>query len=131
LKAGAVGAIGALEAGMAHRRCITRNRSFGVDMRSIEKARRVAKTACTKNHEQTENRFQGEPAPIHIAFREVYPTASRSVREFEDALAAIQNGERAWMIPIENSIAGVATSIIYCACNLQIIGEHSCAFSFT
>jgi prephenate dehydratase len=73
--------------------------------------------------------FQGEPgANSDIASREVYPDCeTMPCATFEDALAAIQNGEAdLGMIPIENSIAGRVADIHHLLphANLHIIGEH-------
>ncbi len=72
--------------------------------------------------------FQGEPgANSHIACREVYP-AHEAVpcATFEDAFAALQNGEAdLGMIPIENSVAGRVADIHHLmpTSGLTIIGE--------
>jgi len=73
--------------------------------------------------------FQGEPgANSDIAAREVYPDCEPlPCATFEDALAAIQNGEaELGMIPIENSIAGRVADIHHLLphANLHIVGEH-------
>jgi prephenate dehydratase len=73
--------------------------------------------------------FQGEPgANSDIAAREVYPDCEPlPCATFEDALAAISNGEAdLGMIPIENSIAGRVADIHHLLphANLHIIGEH-------
>src|SRR3954454_14859294 len=73
--------------------------------------------------------FQGEPgANSDIAAREVYPDCEPlRCATFEDALAAISNGEaELGMIPIENSIAGRVADIHHLLphANLHIVGEH-------
>jgi len=73
--------------------------------------------------------FQGEPgANSDIAAREVYPDCEPlPCATFEDALAAISNGEaQLGMIPIENSIAGRVADIHHLLphANLHIVGEH-------
>jgi len=73
--------------------------------------------------------YQGEPgANSHIACREAYPDHDPlACRTFEDAFAAVKDGEAALaMIPIDNSIAGRVADIHYLmpAANLYIIGEH-------
>jgi prephenate dehydratase len=73
--------------------------------------------------------FQGEPgANSDIAAREVYPDCEPlPCPTFEDALAAISNGEAdLGMIPIENSIAGRVADIHHLLphANLHIVGEH-------
>src|ERR1041385_7628024 len=73
--------------------------------------------------------FQGEPgAKSHIAIVEAYPDAEPlPCATFEDALAAISNGEAdLGMIPIENSIAGRVADIHHLLphANLHIIGEY-------
>ncbi|WP_425105303.1 prephenate dehydratase [Ancylobacter sp.] len=72
--------------------------------------------------------FQGEPgANSHIACREVYPTHEAvPCATFEDAFAALQNGEAdLGMIPIENSVAGRVADIHHLmpTSGLTIIGE--------
>src|SRR4051812_49805965 len=72
---------------------------------------------------------QGEPgANSDIAAREVYPDCEPlPCPTFEDALAAISNGEAdLGMIPIENSIAGRVADIHHLLphANLHIVGEH-------
>jgi prephenate dehydratase len=72
--------------------------------------------------------FQGEPgANSHIACREVYPDFEPVPCDtFEDAFAAIQNGEAdLGMIPIENSVAGRVADIHHLmpTSGLNIIGE--------
>jgi len=79
--------------------------------------------------------FQGEPgANSDIAAREVYPDCETvPCATFEDALAAIQNGEAdLGMIPIENSIAGRVADIHHLLphANLHIIGEHFLRIQF-
>jgi prephenate dehydratase len=79
--------------------------------------------------------FQGEPgANSDIACREVYPDCEPiPCATFEDALAAIQNGEaELGMIPIENSIAGRVADIHHLLphANLHIIGEHFLRIQF-
>ncbi len=73
--------------------------------------------------------FQGEPgANSHIACHEAYP--EREVvpcATFEDALAAIRNGEAdLGMIPMENTLAGRVADIHHLLpeSGLYIIGEH-------
>src|SRR5829696_2936256 len=73
--------------------------------------------------------FQGEPgANSDIAAREVYRDCEPlPCATFEDALAAISNGEaELGMIPIENSIAGRVADIHHLLphANLHIIGEY-------
>jgi prephenate dehydratase len=73
--------------------------------------------------------FQGEPgANSDIAAREVYPDCEPlPCATFEDALAAISNGEAdLGMIPIENSIAGRVADIHHLLphANLHIVGEN-------
>ncbi|MEZ0212596.1 MAG: prephenate dehydratase [Xanthobacteraceae bacterium] len=72
--------------------------------------------------------FQGEPgANSHIACREVYPDFEPvPCATFEDAFAAIQNGEAdLGMIPIENSVAGRVADIHHLmpTSGLNIVGE--------
>ncbi|HEY9212941.1 MAG TPA: prephenate dehydratase [Ancylobacter sp.] len=72
--------------------------------------------------------FQGEPgANSHIACREAYPDyVPLPCATFEDAFAAIQNGEAdLGMIPIENSVAGRVADIHHLmpTSGLNIIGE--------
>jgi prephenate dehydratase len=72
--------------------------------------------------------FQGEPgANSHIACREVYPGYEPvPCATFEDAFAAIQNGEAdLGMIPIENSVAGRVADIHHLmpTSGLNITGE--------
>ncbi|TCK30689.1 prephenate dehydratase [Ancylobacter aquaticus] len=72
--------------------------------------------------------FQGEPgANSHIACREVYPDHEAvPCATFEDAFAALQNGEAdLGMIPIENSVAGRVADIHHLmpTSGLTIIGE--------
>jgi prephenate dehydratase len=79
--------------------------------------------------------FQGEPgANSDIASREVYPDCEPiPCATFEDALAAIQNGEaELGMIPIENSIAGRVADIHHLLphANLHIVGEHFLRIQF-
>jgi len=79
--------------------------------------------------------FQGEPgANSDIACREVYPDGEPiPCATFEDALAAIQNGEaELGMIPIENSIAGRVADIHHLLphANLHIVGEHFLRIQF-
>jgi prephenate dehydratase len=73
--------------------------------------------------------FQGEPgANSDIAAREAYPGCEPlPCATFEDALAAISNGEAdLGMIPIENSIAGRVADIHHLLphANLHIVGEY-------
>jgi prephenate dehydratase len=68
--------------------------------------------------------FQGEPgANSHIACREAYPEhEAMPCATFEDALAAVANGEAALgMIPIENSVAGRVADIHHL---MPIAGLH-------
>ncbi len=79
--------------------------------------------------------FQGEPgANSDIASREVYPDCEPiPCATFEDALAAIQNGDaELGMIPIENSIAGRVADIHHLLphANLHIVGEHFLRIQF-
>lgn len=72
--------------------------------------------------------FQGEPgANSHIACREVFPDHEAvPCPTFEDAFAALQNGEAdLGMIPIENSVAGRVADIHHLmpTSGLTIIGE--------
>ncbi len=72
--------------------------------------------------------FQGEPgANSHIACREVYPDYEAvPCPTFEDAFAALQNGEAdLGMIPIENSVAGRVADIHHLmpTSGLTIVGE--------
>jgi prephenate dehydratase len=73
--------------------------------------------------------FQGEPgANSHIACREAYPEREAvPCPTFEDALAAIRNGEaELGMIPMENTLAGRVADIHHLLpeSGLYIIGEH-------
>ncbi|MBS7540482.1 prephenate dehydratase [Ancylobacter lacus] len=73
--------------------------------------------------------FQGEPgANSHIACREAYPDMEPvPCATFEDAFAALQNGEAdLGMIPIENSVAGRVADIHHLmpTSGLHIIGEY-------
>src|SRR4051794_18610481 len=73
--------------------------------------------------------YQGEPgANSHIACREAYPDHEPvPCRTFEDAFAAVKDGEAALaMIPIDNSVAGRVADIHHLmpASNLYIVGEH-------
>lgn len=73
--------------------------------------------------------YQGEPgANSHIACLEAYPDHQPTAcRTFEDAFAAVKDGETALaMIPIDNSVAGRVADIHHLlpASNLYIIGEH-------
>jgi prephenate dehydratase len=73
--------------------------------------------------------FQGEPgANSDIAAREVYEDCETiPCATFEDALAAISNGDAdLGMIPIDNSIAGRVADIHHLLphANLHIVGEH-------
>ncbi|MCK0197119.1 prephenate dehydratase [Ancylobacter sp. 6x-1] len=73
--------------------------------------------------------FQGEPgANSHIACREAYPDMEPvPCATFEDAFAALQNGEAdLGMIPIENSVAGRVADIHHLmpTSGLNIIGEY-------
>ncbi|MFD2032073.1 prephenate dehydratase [Ancylobacter dichloromethanicus] len=72
--------------------------------------------------------FQGEPgANSHIACRDVYPDHEAvPCATFEDAFAALQNGEAdLGMIPIENSVAGRVADIHHLmpTSGLTIVGE--------
>jgi len=73
--------------------------------------------------------FQGEPgANSHIACREAFPERETiPCATFEDALAAIRNGEAdLGMIPMENTLAGRVADIHHLLpeSGLYIIGEH-------
>jgi prephenate dehydratase len=73
--------------------------------------------------------FQGEPgANSHLACRDSYPNYEPlPCPTFEDALAAVKNGEAALaMIPIENSVAGRVADIHHLLpdSGLYIIAEH-------
>lgn len=73
--------------------------------------------------------FQGEPgANSHIACLEAFPDLVPVPRAtFEDALAAIRNGEASLgMIPMENTLAGRVADIHHLLpdSGLHIIGEH-------
>ena len=73
--------------------------------------------------------FQGEPgANSHLAAREVYPDHEPlACPTFEDAFAAIGNGEAALgMIPVENSVAGRVADIHHLMpdSGLHIVAEH-------
>jgi prephenate dehydratase len=73
--------------------------------------------------------FQGEPgANSHLAARDAYPDMEPlACPTFEDALAAVKNGEaRLAMIPIENSVAGRVADIHHLLpdSGLYIVGEH-------
>jgi len=73
--------------------------------------------------------YQGESgANSHIACLEAYPDHDPlACRTFEDAFAAVKDGEAALaMIPIDNSIAGRVADIHHLmpAANLYIVGEH-------
>jgi prephenate dehydratase len=72
--------------------------------------------------------FQGEPgANSHLACREAYPDFEPvACPTFEDAFAAVSNGEAALgMIPVENSIAGRVADIHHLMPNsgLHIVAE--------
>jgi prephenate dehydratase len=72
--------------------------------------------------------FQGEPgANSHLACREAYPDHQAvPCATFEDALAAIANGDAALgMIPIENSVAGRVADIHHLmpVAGLHIVAE--------
>ncbi|HSI42531.1 MAG TPA: prephenate dehydratase [Xanthobacteraceae bacterium] len=72
--------------------------------------------------------FQGEPgANSHIACREAFPDyVPLPCATFEDAFAAVQNGEAdLGMIPIENSVAGRVADIHHLmpTSGLNIVGE--------
>lgn len=73
--------------------------------------------------------YQGEPgANSHIACLEAYPDHEPyACRTFEDAFAAVKDGEAALaMIPIDNSVAGRVADIHHLLpqSNLYIVGEH-------
>lgn len=73
--------------------------------------------------------FQGElGANSHIACKEAFPDHEPlSCRVFEDAFAAVANGEaRLAMIPIDNSVAGRVADIHHLMphSNLYIVAEH-------
>jgi prephenate dehydratase len=73
--------------------------------------------------------YQGEPgANSHLACREVFPDLEAlACPTFEDALAAVKNGEAVHaMIPIENSVAGRVADIHHLLpeAGLHIVGEH-------
>jgi prephenate dehydratase len=73
--------------------------------------------------------YQGEPgANSHLACREVFPDLEAlACPTFEDALAAVKNGEARYaMIPIENSVAGRVADIHHLlpGAGLHIVGEH-------
>lgn len=73
--------------------------------------------------------FQGEPgANSHLAARDAYPRMEAlACPTFEDALAAVKNGEvKLAMIPIENSVAGRVADIHHLLphSGLYIVAEH-------
>ena len=73
--------------------------------------------------------FQGEPgANSHLACQEVFTELEAlPCATFEDALAAVKNGEARYaMIPIENSVAGRVADIHHLlpGAGLHIVGEH-------
>ena len=73
--------------------------------------------------------FQGEPgANSHLAARDAYPRMEAlPCPTFEDALAAVKNGEaKLAMIPIENSVAGRVADIHHLLprSGLHIVAEH-------
>lgn len=73
--------------------------------------------------------FQGSPgAYSDMSCRAAYPAmTTKSCRTFEDAFAAVRNGEAALaMIPIENTVAGRVADIHHLLpdSGLHIIGEH-------
>ena len=73
--------------------------------------------------------YQGEPgANSHLACHEVFEDSKAvAYPTFEDALAAVKNGEvRYAMIPIENSVAGRVADIHHLlpSADLYIVGEH-------
>lgn len=73
--------------------------------------------------------YQGEPgANSHLAAREAFPDmAPAGYPTFEDALAAVKNGETVYaMIPIENSVAGRVADIHHLLpdAGLFIVAEH-------
>jgi prephenate dehydratase len=73
--------------------------------------------------------FQGEPgANSHLACQDAYPhMEALPCPTFEDALAAVKNGEAALaMIPIENSVAGRVADIHHLLpdSGLYIVAEH-------
>jgi prephenate dehydratase len=78
---------------------------------------------------QTKIAFQGEPgANSHLAARDAYPRMEAlPCPTFEDALAAVKNGEaKLAMIPIENSVAGRVADIHHLLphSGLYIVAEH-------
>ena len=73
--------------------------------------------------------YQGEPgANSHLAAREAFPDLEAvAYPTFEDAIAAVKNGEARYaMIPIENSVAGRVADIHHLLpdANLYIVAEH-------
>ena len=73
--------------------------------------------------------FQGEPgANSHLAARDAYPRMEAlACPTFEDALAAVKNGDaKLAMIPIENSVAGRVADIHHLLphSGLYIVAEH-------
>jgi prephenate dehydratase len=83
----------------------------------------------TKNIADNLISFQGEPgAYSNLAARELFPDMDvLPCRIFEDALAAVEEGEAKYAaIPIENSVAGRVADIHYLIphSSLHIIGEH-------
>ena len=73
--------------------------------------------------------FQGEPgANSHLAARDAYPRIEAlACPTFEDALAAVKNGDaKLAMIPIENSVAGRVADIHHLLphSGLYIVAEH-------
>ncbi len=73
--------------------------------------------------------FQGEPgANSHVACHEAFPDMEAfACATFEDAIAAVRNGEAAYaLIPIENSVAGRVADIHHLLpeADVYIVGEH-------
>lgn len=73
--------------------------------------------------------YQGEPgANSHLAAREAFPHMDAiAYPTFEDALAAVKNGEATYaMIPIENSVAGRVADVHHLLpdAGLFIVAEH-------
>jgi len=92
---------------------------------------RARTSAESRNADATIRRvsYQGEPgANSHLACSEVYGDYEAvPYPTFEDALAAVKNGEvRYAMIPIENSVAGRVADIHHLlpGADLYIVGEH-------
>jgi prephenate dehydratase len=95
-----------------------------------QKTKPATKVAAGKAHRRAERiSYQGEAgANSNIACNEVHPELEPlPCPTFEDALAAVANGEaRYGMIPIENSLAGRVADIHHLLPNsgLYIVGEH-------